>query len=115
MNGLLQKAAQVNGNAINGRSLGYSHLTEDERVQLAADAVTAVRPFIPSIRQAAVSFDTVRTKISAELERRAKQQRREQIKKLAETLRILPDSVRDAVISEAGVARVWDSIERLTR
>jgi hypothetical protein len=45
MNALLQKATEVNKNgAINGRSLPYCNLSEYERIQLAADAVTAVHP-----------------------------------------------------------------------
>jgi hypothetical protein len=115
VNGLLLKAAKVNGNVINGRSVAYSNLTEDERVQLAADAVTAVRPFIPSIKQAAEDFGTTPTKISNVLESRAAQQRQDQVGRLAETLRTLPENVLDAVIFKAGVGTIWDSVERLTR
>jgi len=116
MNGLLQKANEVNkSGAINGRSIPYSNLTENERVRLAADAVTAVHPFIPSVKTAARDFGTTPAKISAELNHRAARHRVEQVKKLAEALRCLPTHLRDAVIEAAGVGLVWDSVERLTR
>jgi len=116
MNSLLQKAAAVNGNgAINGRSIPYTHLTEYERVQMAADAVTAAHPYIPSVKTAARDFGTTPAKISAELDHRAVQHRVEQVKKLAEALRCLPTHLRDAVIEATGVGLVWDSVERLTR
>jgi len=116
MNALLQKACDVKKNgAINGRSLPYFNLTEDERVRLAADAVTAVHSYIPSVKGAARDFGTTPAKISAELDHRAARQRVEQVKKLAEALRCLPDHLRDAVIEKAGVGRIWDSVDRLTR
>ena len=67
MNSLLQKAVTVNQNgAINGRSIPHSDLTEAERVQLAADAVTATHPYIPTVKVAARDFGTTPAKISAE-------------------------------------------------
>jgi hypothetical protein len=116
MNGLLQKANEVNKNgAINGRSIPYARLTESERVQLAADAVTAIHPYIPSVKTAARDFGTTPAKISAELDHRAAGYRIQQVKKLAEALRCLPTHLRDAVIQTAGVGLIWDSVERLTR
>jgi hypothetical protein len=116
MNALLQRASEVNRNGvINGRSLPYCHLSEHERVQGAADAVTGTRRFIPSIRQAAEDFGTTPAKVSTELDRRAAQQRTEQVRRIAETIRCLPDKFRDAVIERAGVGIVWDSLDRLTR
>jgi hypothetical protein len=115
MNGLLQKAREVNGSAINGRSISHAHLTEPERVRLATDAVTAVHPYIPSVKTAARDFGTTPAKISAELDHRAARHRVEQVKKLAEAFRCLPTHLRDAVIEAAGVGLVWDSVERLTR
>jgi hypothetical protein len=116
MNALLQKASKVNqSGAISGRSLAYSHLTEAERVQGAADAATGTRRFLPSVKQAARLFGTTPAKVREELERRAAQQRREQVNRIAESIRCLPDHLRDLVVNEAGVAKVWDSIERLTR
>jgi cytochrome c556 len=116
MNALLQKASEVNKNgAINGRSLSYCNLSEQERVQAAADAVTGVRRFIPSIRQAAEDFKTTPAKVSAELDRRAAQQRTEQVRGIAQAIRCLPDKFRDAVIDQAGVGIVWESLDRLTR
>jgi hypothetical protein len=116
MNDLLQKANEVNRNgAINGRSVPYANLAESERVRLAADAVTAVHPYIPTVKTAARDFGTTPAKISAELDHRAARHRVEQVKKLAEALRCLPDHLRDAVIKAAGVGLVWDSVDRLTR
>jgi 2-methylaconitate cis-trans-isomerase PrpF len=116
MNALLQKAREVNRNgAINGRSIPYCNLSEFERVQGAADAVTAVHPYIPSVKTAARDFGTTPAKISAELDHRAARHRIEQVKKLAEALRCLPVHLRDAVIEVAGVGIIWDSLDRLTR
>jgi 2-methylaconitate cis-trans-isomerase PrpF len=116
VNSLLQKAAAVNQNgAINGRSIPHSDLTEAERVQLAADAVTATHPYIPTVKVSARDFGTTSAKISAELDRRAVQLRVEQVRRLAEALRCLPTHLRDAVIEAAGVGIVWDSVDRLTR
>jgi hypothetical protein len=116
MNALLQKASDVKKNgAINGRSLPYYDLSEDARVRLAADAVTAVSRYVPSIKSAARDFETTPAKISAELDHRAARHRVEQVKKLAEAFRCLPAHLRDAVIQTAGVGIVWDSLDRLTR
>lgn len=115
-NALLQKASEVNRNgAINGRSIPYSNLTEHERVQLAADAITAVHPFIPSVKGAARDFGTTPAKVSAELDRRAARQRTEQVRRIAQAIQCLPDKFRDAVFEQAGVGLVWDSLDRLTR
>jgi len=115
MNALLQKAREVNKNGISGRSLSYRHLSEYERIQGAADAASAVRPFVPSVKQAAEDFGTTPAKVSAELDLRAKRQRTEQVKKLAEAFRCLPTHLRDAVIEAAGAGLIWDSLNRICR
>ena len=116
MNALLHKASEVNRNgAINGRSLPYCNLSEYERIQLAADAVTAVHPYIPSVKTAARDFETTPAKISAELDHRATRQRDEQVQRLAEALRCLPAHLRDAVVETTGIRLIWDSLDRLTR
>ena len=48
----------LNGSAtiINGRGINHRKLDQDERAELATDAVTGARPFVPSCDQACIVF-----------------------------------------------------------
>lgn len=115
MNSLLPKAGQVNGGAVSARAVAHSHLTESQLLQIAADAVTATTPWIPSVEEMARETGLSPVKISQELNLRAERQRAMQARKLAECLKILSSDQLDAVVEEVGVGRIWDAVDRLTR
>ena len=119
----------LNGSAtiINGRGINHRKLDQDERAELATDAVTGARPFVPSCDQACLVFNVPRRVLTKHLKaRRASTAQHSQTvgdgktengngngngtDALAAALRALSPAERLEVSRALGLGWVWDEM-----
>jgi len=104
-------SAVNNASAINGRGIKHLKLSRRERIGLAADVASGVRPLDLSLAQTCTLFDVPPAVVSAELKARADGNGNGATnieKRFVETWELLSPAQRKRVIRTVGVAEVWD-------
>jgi hypothetical protein len=103
-----------------GRGINHRKLDQDQRAELAADAVTGARPFVPSCDQACIVFGVPRRVLTEHLKaRRVFAARHPEVavgngkgngNGLVEALRASTAAERVAAAREFGIDTIWDTL-----
>jgi hypothetical protein len=98
---------------LRGRGLKHRKLTRQERVRLAADMVTGLRRFEPSLGQAGLIFDITPVAIRAEIKARRENGGANAAQTIVQAWNDASESDREMAINAIGVAAVWDALARV--